>query len=51
MSDVTVLDKKGTLEALFQFAIASDMYSGVDRIIKYISPQTQTWTSSVENFI
>jgi hypothetical protein len=48
MTDVIELDKKGTLGALFQFAIVSDMYSGID-LIKYISPQNLTCTSTVEN--
>jgi hypothetical protein len=34
MSDVTVLDRKGTLDAIFQFENASEMYSGVGHIIK-----------------
>jgi hypothetical protein len=51
MSVVTESDKKGTLEAIFQFAIASEMYSGVGHIIKFISPKNLTYTSTVENFI
>jgi hypothetical protein len=34
ISDVTGLDKRGTLGAIFQFAIAFEMYSGVGHIIK-----------------
>jgi hypothetical protein len=43
-SDVTGLDRKSSLEAstLFQFAIESEMYSGVGHIIKLISPQNLT---------
>jgi hypothetical protein len=36
MSDVTGLDKKGTLGAIVQFAVVSEMYSGVGHIIKYM---------------
>jgi hypothetical protein len=35
MADITGLDKRGTLEELLQFAIASEMYSGLGQIIKY----------------
>jgi hypothetical protein len=42
MSDVTELDRNGTLEAIFQSAITSVMYSGVGHIIKYISAQNLT---------
>jgi hypothetical protein len=40
MSDFTRLDRKGTYTgvSLFHFAIASEMYSDVGHIIKYISP-------------
>jgi hypothetical protein len=38
MSNVTGLDRKGTPDAIFPFAIASDMCSGVGHIIKYITP-------------
>jgi hypothetical protein len=41
MSDVTGLDKKGTQDAIFQFAIASEMYSGVGHIIKYLQFNTE----------
>jgi hypothetical protein len=41
-SDVTGLDRIGPLRAIFQFAIASEMYSGIYHIIKYISPQNLT---------
>jgi hypothetical protein len=40
MSDVTGLDRKGTLDVIFQFAIASVMCAGVGHIIKYISSKT-----------
>jgi hypothetical protein len=51
MSDVTRLDKKGTLEAIYRLAIASEMYSGVDHIIKYISQNNLAYTSIMVNCI
>jgi hypothetical protein len=45
MSDVTGLDKKGSLEAIFHFAIASDMYSSLGHIYKYISPKNLHYSS------
>jgi hypothetical protein len=48
MSDVAGLDKKGTLEAIFQFAIACEMYSSICHIIKYISEKNITYTLTME---
>jgi hypothetical protein len=42
MLDDTGLDSEDTLDAIFQFAIASEMCPGVDHKIKYISPQNLT---------
>jgi hypothetical protein len=42
MSDFTGLDRKGSLDAIFQLAIASEMCSGVGHIIKNLSPQNST---------
>jgi hypothetical protein len=50
MADVTGLDKKGTLEALY-FAIASEMYSSLDHIFKYISSHIITLRPKLENCI
>jgi hypothetical protein len=41
-----LVDKKGTLEALFQFSIASEMYSGQGHIIKYGQEHVTLYTSS-----
>jgi hypothetical protein len=40
---------KYTLDTIFQFAIASEMYSGVGNIIKYISQKNLSYTSE-ENY-
>jgi hypothetical protein len=51
MSDVTGLNELGSLEAVFQFAIAPEKYSGVGHLIMYILPRTVTESSAMKPII
>jgi hypothetical protein len=51
MTDVTGLDKKGTLKAIFQFAIASEMYLVEGHIIKYGQQHDWLVLSNIPNLI
>jgi hypothetical protein len=48
MGDITGIEGRGILKAIFQFAIAPMMYSRVGNLIKYILPRSLTETSTFD---